>query len=84
MIAGASLSAQWRYAAGGQRRLAKPDLTQAEYSALLGRVVLGLGGYVVGMGLAFIWPTASLCCYAAIALLYVIPGRIDRQVGKPA
>jgi uncharacterized membrane protein len=84
MIAQTSLCALWRYAAGGQRRLARADLSQAEYSALLGRVLLGLCGYAVGMALAFVWPTASLCCYAAIALLYLIPGRIDRQVGKLA
>jgi uncharacterized membrane protein len=83
MIAATSLIAQWRYAAGGQRRLARADLSQADYSALLGRVVLGLCGYGLGTALAFVWPAASLCCYAAIALLYLIPGRIDRQVGKP-
>jgi uncharacterized membrane protein len=84
IIAQTSLCALWRYAAGGQRRLARVDLSQAEYSALLGRVVLGLCGYGLGMALALVWPTASLCCYAAIALLYLIPGRIDRQVRKPA
>jgi uncharacterized membrane protein len=84
MIAATSLIAQWHYAAGGQRRLARSDLTHAEYSALLGRVVLGLCGYGFGMALALVWPAASLVCYAAIAILYMIPGRIDRQVGKPA
>jgi uncharacterized membrane protein len=84
IIAQASLCALWRYAAGGPRRLVRADLSQAEYSALLGRVVLGLCGYGLGMALALVWPAASLCCYAAIALLYLIPGRIDRQVGKPA
>ncbi len=40
--------------------------------------------YGLGMALALVWPAASLCCYAAIALLYLIPQRIDRQVGKGA
>jgi uncharacterized membrane protein len=84
IVAQGSLCVLWRYAAGGQRRLARADLGQAEYSALLGRVLLGLCGYGVGMALALAWPTVSLCCYAAIALLYLVPGRIDRQVVKPA
>lgn len=82
MLAQASLVAQWRYAAGGQRRLVNADLSQAEYAALLGRVMLGLGGYALGTALALVWPTASLSCYAAIALLYLVPGRIDRQFRK--
>jgi uncharacterized membrane protein len=84
MVAQASLIAQWRYAAGGKRRLVSEDLSQAQYSALLGRVLLGLCGYGLGMVLSLAWPAASLYCYAAIALLYLIPGRIDRQVGKAA
>lgn len=84
MVAQASLIAQWRYAAGGQRRLVGSDLSQAQYSALLGRVLLGFCGYGLGMALALAWPAASLCCYAAIALLYLIPGRIDRHVGNQA
>jgi uncharacterized membrane protein len=84
MIAQTSLCAIWRYAAGGKRHLTNPDLTRTQYSALLGRVVLGLCGNGLGMLLALVWPAVGLCCYAAIAILYLIPGRIDRQVGKSA
>ena len=34
----------------------------------------------IGLALALVWPIASLVCYAAMPLIYLLPSRIDQQV----
>lgn len=50
---------------------------------LRNRVALGMGGYGAGLLMAFIAPRASLVCYAAMPLLYVVPSGVDRRVTAP-
>jgi hypothetical protein len=41
---------------------------------------MGMIGYGGGLVLAFFAPRASLTCYAATPLLYLLPARFDRYV----
>ena len=80
MVAGTCLLAQWQYAAGGARRLVARSMSQEVFAAIRNRVAAGMIGYGVGLALAFVFPVASLFCYAAMPLLYLVPSRIDRHV----
>ncbi len=83
VVAGSCLLGQWRYAARS-RRLVSEGLSAAEYSALHGRILYGVLGYGLGLALAPLWPVLSLCCYAAVPVVYLLPGRIDRHVAARA
>jgi hypothetical protein len=41
---------------------------------------MGMIGYGGGLLLAFVAPRASLFCYVATPLLYLMPARFDRHV----
>ena len=80
LVAGTCLLAQWQYAASGRRRLVARDLSTDEFRAIRSRIAVGMTGYSVGLALALVWPIASLVCYAAMPLIYLLPSRIDQQV----
>lgn len=80
LVAGSCLLAQWIYATRGGRLTGPIDARVV--SALRGRVMLGMLGYGTGLALAFVAPRASLACYAAMPLVYLLPGRIDRHVKR--
>jgi uncharacterized membrane protein len=74
------LLAQWSYAAGPSRRLVGHTVPPEVVAGLRNRVVMGMIGYGGGLLLAFIAPRASLTCYAATPLLYLLPAGFDRKV----
>jgi uncharacterized membrane protein len=78
LVSGCFLIGQWRYATHG-RRLVDPALAEDAVRALIGRIYGGMAVYALGFILAFVWPRASLITYAAMPLLYFLPGRIDRH-----
>jgi uncharacterized membrane protein len=80
LVAGSSLLVQWQYAAVRGRRLVSPTLDAEIISGLYARVLAGMLGYGAGLLLAFFAPVASLVCYAAMPLLYLLPSRIDQHV----
>ncbi len=81
MVAGTCLLAQWQYAAGRGRRLVPHGMmTTAAFTAIRARILAGMVGYGSGLALAFVAPRLSLVCYAAMPLIYLIPGRIDRHL----
>jgi TMEM175 potassium channel family protein len=74
------LLVQWRYAAGGPRRLVGPALPPDVFLGLRNRVLMGMIGYGIGVLFALVAPTVSLICYATTPLLYLLPARFDRNV----
>jgi len=78
LIAGSCLTGHWSYATR-RRRLVDASLDQTVVRALRARIHGGMVVYGVGLALAFISPRASLVTYAAMPLLYLIPGQIDRH-----
>ncbi|HET6146437.1 MAG TPA: TMEM175 family protein [Polyangia bacterium] len=74
------LLVQWLYATGPSRRLVDRPLPPAVFVGLRNRVLMGMIGYGGGLLLAFVAPRASLSCYAATPLLYLLPARFDRYV----
>ena len=65
----------WRYAAAHDDLLAGP-LTKEDVRHLTRRNLVGLGAYAVAIGIAFVNAPASLVLCGAVALYYVVPGRI--------
>jgi uncharacterized membrane protein len=80
-IAFCTLLGLWMYATTN-RRLVAPDLDARVIAALRRRVGFGILGYGAGLGLALIAPQYSLLIYGVMPILYLIPGRIDRQVNQ--
>lgn len=80
-LAGGCLLAQWLYATRGGRLVGR-DLPRGVVLSLRARTFIGMAGYGAGVLLAFAAPRAALACYAAMPLVYLLPGRIDRHV-KP-
>jgi uncharacterized membrane protein len=78
-VAGGCLLGQWLYATR-RGRLVGRDLAPGVVRALRGRTLIGMIGYGAGVVLAFAAPRAALACYAAMPLIYLLPGRIDRHV----
>ena len=75
------LLVQWLYAAGPSRRLVAQTLPPEVFVGLRNRVLMGMIGYGGGLVLALVGaPRASLSCYAATPLLYLLPGRFDSYV----
>jgi uncharacterized membrane protein len=74
------LLVQWLYATGPSRRLVGSSLPREVFVGLRNRVLMGMIGYGGGLLLAFVAPRASLTCYAATPLLYLLPARFDRYV----
>jgi len=74
------LLVQWLYATGPSRRLVGSPLPPEVFVGLRNRVLMGMIGYGAGLLLAFVAPRASLGCYAATPLLYLLPTRFDRYV----
>jgi uncharacterized membrane protein len=78
-LALACLLVQWLYAAGPSRRLVGPGVPPVVVTGLRNRVLMGMVGYGAGLLLALAAaPRASLTCYAATPLLYLLPARFDR------
>jgi uncharacterized membrane protein len=73
------LLVQWLYATG-RSRLVAPNVPPQVFVGLRNRVLMGMIGYGGGLLLAFVAPRASLGCYAATPLLYLLPTRFDRYV----
>jgi uncharacterized membrane protein len=73
------LLVQWLYATGPGRLVGHP-LPPEVYLGLRNRVLMGMVGYGVGLVLAPLVPRASLTCYAATPLLYLLPARFDRFI----
>jgi len=73
------LLAQWLYATG-PGRLVSDTLPPEVFVGLRNRVLMGMIGYGGGLLLAFVAPRASLGCYAATPLLYLLPARFDRYL----
>jgi uncharacterized membrane protein len=80
LVAMTCLLVQWLYAAGPSRRLVSPSLPPEVFAGLRNRVLMGMIGYGGGLVLALVAPRASLFCYAATPLLYLLPARFDRHV----
>jgi uncharacterized membrane protein len=74
------LLAQWLYATGPSRRLVDHTLPPEVFAGLRNRVLMGMIGYGGGLLLALVSPRASLICYAATPLLYLLPSRFDRHI----
>jgi hypothetical protein len=74
------LLVQWLYAAGPSRRLVDRSLPPVVYAGLRNRVLMGMIGYGGGLLLALVAPPASLVCYVAMPVLYLLPGRFDRDI----
>jgi len=74
------LLAQWLYATRPSRRLVSHTLPPEVFVGLRNRVLMGMVGYGGGLLLAPFAPRASLSCYAATPLLYLLPTRFDRYV----
>lgn len=70
---------QWLYATG-PGRLVDDSLPREVYAGLRNRVLMGMVGYGGGLLLAPFAPRASLTCYAATPLLYLLPTRFDRYI----
>lgn len=79
-LAMAILLIQWRYAAGPTRRLVDEDVPPSVLAGLRNRVVMGMVGYGAGALLGVLVPFASLVVYVVTPLLYLLPGRFDRDV----
>ena len=75
----ACLLVQWLYATG-PGRLVGLNLPPTVFLGLRNRVLMGMVGYGSGLLLAPVAPRASLGCYAATPLLYLLPARFDRHV----
>jgi uncharacterized membrane protein len=75
----ACLLFQWLYATGPGRLVDHP-LPPEVYLGLRNRVLMGMVGYGGGLLLAPFAPRASLTCYVATPLLYLLPARFDRFV----
>jgi uncharacterized membrane protein len=73
------LLGQWLYATG-PGRLVSHTLPPEVFVGLRNRVLMGMVGYGGGLLLAFVAPRASLGCYAATPLLYLLPARFDRYL----
>jgi TMEM175 potassium channel family protein len=56
-------------------RLYHDELTPAERRSLNNRNLIGQGGYLAAIGLAFVSATAALAVCGAVAVYYVFPGR---------
>lgn len=78
-VAGACLLAQWLYATQNGR-LTGRAASRAVVAALRGRVLLGTFVYGAGLAVAFVSAKASLVVYAAMPLVYLLPGKIDAHV----
>jgi uncharacterized membrane protein len=83
LVAGTCLLAQWLYAAGPSRRLVGAPVRSEVFRGIRNRVAAGMVGYGIGLALAFFAPSASLVCYAAMPLLYLLPSGIDRHMRAP-
>lgn len=79
-VAVTCLLVQWLYAAGPSRRLVGHSLPPEVFVGLRNRVLMGMIGYGGGLLLALVAPRASLSCYAATPLLYLLPAGFDRHV----
>ena len=75
----ACLLVQWLYATGPGHLVGHP-LPPEVYLGLRNRVLMGMVGYGGGLLLAPFAPRASLTCYAATPLLYLLPARFDRFI----
>jgi len=73
------LLVQWLYATGPGHLVDHP-LPPEVFLGLRNRVLMGMVGYGTGLLLAPVAPRASLSCYAATPLLYLLPARFDRFV----
>ncbi|HEY2636164.1 MAG TPA: TMEM175 family protein [Solirubrobacteraceae bacterium] len=56
-------------------RLFRDGLTEAEERAIVIRNMIGQGGYVLAIALAFVSATAGLVLCGIVAVYYVLPGR---------
>lgn len=75
------LLVHWLYAAGPPHRLVSPTLPSDVRVGLRNRVLMCMIGYGGGLLLALAGvPRASLACYAATPLLYLLPARFDRHI----
>jgi uncharacterized membrane protein len=80
-VAMTCLLVQWLYAATPSRRLVSHTLPPEVFAGLRNRVLMGMIGYGGGLLLALVAPPrASLICYAATPLLYLLPAGFDRHV----
>lgn len=81
LVAMTCLLVQWLYAAAEPaRRLVGHTLPPEVFAGLRNRVLMGMIGYGTGALLALVAPRASLICYAAMPLLYLLPAGFDRHV----
>jgi uncharacterized membrane protein len=80
VVAMTCLLVQWLYAAGPSRRLVSRTLPPEVFAGLRNRVLMGMCGYGGGLLLALVAPRASLVCYVATPLLYLLPAGFDRHV----
>jgi uncharacterized membrane protein len=78
LASGGCLLGSWTYATRGHRLVAS-SLPAAAIDALRARIMVGLIGYGVGFGLAFVLPVASIAVCAVMPLLYLVPSRAPRR-----
>jgi uncharacterized membrane protein len=82
ILAGLTLFAQLRYAAGPGCLFA-PDMDPRLIALGGQRILMGPACYALAIGVAFVSPPVSLVLCAVVPLLYLLPGRVDRY-WKPA
>ncbi len=81
MGAGLCLLAQWEYATHGGR-LVGPGTDRAVVGAVRARVLAGTACYGLALVTATSSPRSALVLFAVMPLLYLVPTRIDRHVGR--
>jgi uncharacterized membrane protein len=81
MGAGLCLLAQWEYANQGGR-LVEAGTDPAVVKAVRARVLAGTACYAVALAIATASPRTALALFAIMPLLYLVPTRIDRQIGR--
>jgi uncharacterized membrane protein len=74
------LLVHWLYASNPARGLVDRHLPPVVFAGLRNRVLMGMIGYGVGIVVALVVPVASVVCYVAMPLLYLLPGRFDRYI----
>jgi len=79
---GVCFAASWRYISSRGHLLTRP-ISERELGALVRRNAVGLGLYVVALGLAFVSAPVCLGLCALAAIYYTFPGRLpegDRDI----
>jgi TMEM175 potassium channel family protein len=75
LVLGLTFFATWRYAATKQQLLGSV-LSEADVRRLVRRNLAGLGPYAAAVAIAFVSAPVSLAVCAAVAVYYMLPGRL--------